>query len=200
MISEVAQSCLTLCDPMDCSPPGSSVPGVLQARVLEWVAISSPSGSFRARDRTRVSYVSCTGFGAGGEFFTTSSTWETLQCPGVAPKCSRDLAWTCAPTHHSLSRSDSVSGTLGRLSVLLWNYGNLTRSFPITKTTQEQGMLRSLLCIGTWPGLIAQFLLSLNLLDVEKSKPFLVLPGLALTLEVISPNTYRNFIKKHFIV
>ena len=36
----VTQSCLTLCDPMDCSPPGSSVPGILQARVLEWVAIS----------------------------------------------------------------------------------------------------------------------------------------------------------------
>ena len=36
----VTQSCPTLCDPMDCSPPGSSVPGILQARVLEWVAIS----------------------------------------------------------------------------------------------------------------------------------------------------------------
>ena len=34
------QSCLTLCDPMDCSPPGSPVPGILQARTLEWVAIS----------------------------------------------------------------------------------------------------------------------------------------------------------------
>ena len=38
--SEVAQSCPTLSDPMDCSPPGSSVPGVFQARVLEWVAIA----------------------------------------------------------------------------------------------------------------------------------------------------------------
>ena len=38
--SEVAQSCLTLCDPMDCSLPGSSVHGIFQARVLEWVAIS----------------------------------------------------------------------------------------------------------------------------------------------------------------
>ena len=36
----VIQSCLTLCDPMDCSPPGSSVRGILQARILEWVAIS----------------------------------------------------------------------------------------------------------------------------------------------------------------
>ena len=41
--SEVAQSCLTLCDPVDCSLPGSSVHGILQARVLEWVAISFSS-------------------------------------------------------------------------------------------------------------------------------------------------------------
>ena len=41
-----AQSCLTLCDPMDCSPPGSSVHGILQARILEWVAISFLQGSF----------------------------------------------------------------------------------------------------------------------------------------------------------
>jgi len=36
------QSCLTLCDPIDSSPPGSSVPGILQARILEWVAIKDP--------------------------------------------------------------------------------------------------------------------------------------------------------------
>ena len=40
--SEVTQLCLTLCDPMDCSPPGSSIHGIFQAKVLEWVAISSP--------------------------------------------------------------------------------------------------------------------------------------------------------------
>ena len=43
--SEVAQSCLTLCDPMDCSLPGSSVHGIFQARVLEWTAISFSRGS-----------------------------------------------------------------------------------------------------------------------------------------------------------
>ena len=40
----VTQSCLTLCDPMDCSPPGSSVYGIPQARILEWVAISFSRG------------------------------------------------------------------------------------------------------------------------------------------------------------
>ena len=59
----VAQSCLTLCNPLDCSPPGSSVHGILQARILEWVAIPFSKGSSRSRDRT---WVSCT---AGG-FFT----------------------------------------------------------------------------------------------------------------------------------
>ena len=53
--SEVAQSCLTLCNPMDCSLPDSSVHGIFQARVLEWIAISFSRGSFQPRDRTRVS-------------------------------------------------------------------------------------------------------------------------------------------------
>ena len=55
--SEVAQSCLTLCDCMDCSLPGSSVHGIFQARILEWVAISFSRRSSRPRDRTRVSLI-----------------------------------------------------------------------------------------------------------------------------------------------
>ena len=55
------QSCPTLCDPVDCSPPGSSVHGILQARILEWVAMPFSRGSSRLRDGTRVSYVSCEG-------------------------------------------------------------------------------------------------------------------------------------------
>ena len=50
----VAQSCPTLWDPMDYSPPGSYVPGVLQARTLEWVAIPFSRGSPQPRDQTRV--------------------------------------------------------------------------------------------------------------------------------------------------
>jgi len=45
----VAQSCLTVCDPMDYNLPGSSVQGIRQARILEWVAISFSRGSFRLR-------------------------------------------------------------------------------------------------------------------------------------------------------
>ena len=54
-------SCVWLCGPMDCSPPGSSVHGIVQARILEWVAMRSSKESSWFRDRTHVSYVSCTG-------------------------------------------------------------------------------------------------------------------------------------------
>ena len=55
--SEVAQSCPTPCNPMDCSLPGSSVHGIFQARILEWVAISFSRRSFQPRDWTRVSHI-----------------------------------------------------------------------------------------------------------------------------------------------
>ena len=55
--SEIAQSCPTLCDPMDCSLPGSSVYGIFQAIVLEWIAISFSKESSQPRDRTRVSHI-----------------------------------------------------------------------------------------------------------------------------------------------
>ena len=55
------RSCVILCDPLDDNPPGSSVLRILQARILEWVAMSSSKGSFQPRDRTRFSYVCCTG-------------------------------------------------------------------------------------------------------------------------------------------
>ena len=53
----VAQSCPTLCNPMDCSPPGSSVHGISQAGILEWIAISFSRGFFRPRDRTCISCI-----------------------------------------------------------------------------------------------------------------------------------------------
>ena len=63
----VAQSRPTLCDPMDCSLPGSSVHGILQRRILEWVAISFSRGSSQPRDRTQVSSIE-------GRFFTLWAT------------------------------------------------------------------------------------------------------------------------------
>ena len=53
----VTESCLTLCDPVHCNPPGSSVHGISQLKILEWVAISSSRGSSWPRDRTHVSCI-----------------------------------------------------------------------------------------------------------------------------------------------
>ena len=65
----VTQLCQTLCNPMDCSPPGSSVHGILQARILEWIAIFFSKGSSRPRDRAQVSCIA-------GRFFTIWATGE----------------------------------------------------------------------------------------------------------------------------
>ena len=53
----VAQSCLALCNPVDCSPPGSSVRGILQARILEWVVIPFSRRSSQPRDQNWVSCI-----------------------------------------------------------------------------------------------------------------------------------------------
>ena len=72
MWAKLLQSCLILCDRMGCSPPGSSVPKILQARILEWVVVLSFKGSSQPWDQTHVSYFSC----IGRWFFTTNTTWE----------------------------------------------------------------------------------------------------------------------------
>ena len=61
VLAKSLQSCLTLCNPIDCSPPGSSVCGISPARIPEWVVMPSSRGSSRPRDRSRVSYVSSIG-------------------------------------------------------------------------------------------------------------------------------------------
>ena len=67
----VAQFCPTLCDPMDCSPPGSSVHGILQARILDWVAIPFSWGSSWSRDQI---HISCT----ADRFFTIWAIGEPV--------------------------------------------------------------------------------------------------------------------------
>ena len=101
----VAQSCLTLCDPMDCSPPGSSVNGISQARILEWVAISFSRGSLQPRDLTHVSCIFCI---AGSFFFffflTIWATREALfkKIPTAHPQ-SQYILWVDFTGVHSFS-------------------------------------------------------------------------------------------------
>jgi len=63
---------------MDCFPPGPSVHGILQARILEWVAIPFSRGSFQPRDQSQVSYLA-------GRFFTISPTRESLLIRALIP-------------------------------------------------------------------------------------------------------------------
>ena len=72
MDAKSIQSCRTFCDPMDCSLPGSSAHGILQAKMLEWVAISFSRGSFYPSNRTHVSCIA-------GRFFTDWTRREALK-------------------------------------------------------------------------------------------------------------------------
>ena len=74
LLAKLLQSCPTLCDPTDRSRPGSSVRGILQARIEEWVAVPSSSASSQPRDQNHTSYASS----VAGRFFSTSTTWEAL--------------------------------------------------------------------------------------------------------------------------
>ena len=92
-VCSVAQSCLIHCNPMDCSPPGSSVHESFQRTILEQVAIFSSGGSSRPRDRTHVSCM-------GRQVLSHCTAWEALniylegamsthQAPGSATSCQR---------------------------------------------------------------------------------------------------------------
>ena len=86
-------SCLTLCNLIDCGPPGSSVHGILQARILQWIAISFSRGSSPPRDLTQVSRIV-------GRCFTVWATRETLiiwyQFSSVIQSC----LTLCDPMNH----------------------------------------------------------------------------------------------------
>ena len=79
----VAQWYLTLCSPTDCSPPGSSVHRISQARILEWVAISSSRVYSWARDQTCISCVSC----LGRQILYHCTPWEAKWVLSAFPMC-----------------------------------------------------------------------------------------------------------------
>ena len=88
----VAQWCLTLCDPMNCSLLGASVHGILQARVLEWVAIPFSRGSSQPRDWTQISHIA-------GRFFTFWATREdtSLCAAATAAESLQSCPTLCDP-------------------------------------------------------------------------------------------------------
>ena len=84
-VCSVAQSCSTLCDPMNCSPPGSSVHGVSQPGILEWVAICYSQGPFKPGEWT---YVSCMS-SIGRQILCNWATWEVY-----SPLYPQKLPWS----------------------------------------------------------------------------------------------------------
>ena len=100
-----AKSCLTLCDPLDCSPPVSSVHGILQARILKWISISSFRGSSRPRNQTSISCISCITGGffnplshqgspwAGGDVYACSDLCADVQKVKWSPGASWHKHW-----------------------------------------------------------------------------------------------------------
>ena len=99
------QSCLTLCDPMDWSPPGSSVHGIFQVRILEWVAMPSSRGFSWPRDQTCISCVSC----IGRQILYCWTTWEAWE----------DVIFLCK-INKNLWKSEVLLS--GIYQVLVWSH------------------------------------------------------------------------------
>ena len=121
----VAKFCPTLCDPVDCSPPGSSGHGILQARILEWVAISSSRGSFRPRDQSRVSCISCT----MGRFFNAEPPGKPQISGGITyiRNLKKRYKWTYLQNRYRLTDLENgfmVSGerVVGRDRLGVWDW------------------------------------------------------------------------------
>ena len=119
----VAKLCLTLCDPMDCSPPGSSVHGILQARILGWVATPFSRGSSWPRDQAHISQL------AGG-FLTTEPSGKqqnggTRRRPPSRPPSFFDFflglqRWVCAHIVPGCPEADRI-----------WRCGTQSQSPPL---------------------------------------------------------------------
>ena len=91
------QLCPALWDPIDCNRPGSSVHGILQARIFKRVAVPSSRGSFRPKDRTQVYCSSCT----AGRFLTTEPPGKIFSRMGCLPTHSSILSWRIPWTEES---------------------------------------------------------------------------------------------------
>ena len=89
--------CPTLCDPVDCSPPGSSVHGILQARILEWVAISFSRGSSQPRDRIQVSHIAGRHFNLWATREAHSPEVTDLLLRSLWQKVNPMLSWRAEP-------------------------------------------------------------------------------------------------------
>ena len=128
----VAQSCPTLCNPKDCSPPGSSVHGILQARILEWVAIPFSRGSSSSRDWTQVSCIA-------GRFFTIYTAVQILWARESKVLWVNFRVPFKSIFHHIFARENATKAA--SMMLLILNYQNfhlLHMASLISRTWQEK--------------------------------------------------------------
>ena len=126
--SEVAQSCRTLCNPMNCRLPGSSGHGIFQARVLEWVAISFSRGSYPPRDWNRVACIA-------DSHFTIWAIRETNQKEAII--CSPNpkfCLWKLTTNHHKV-----------------WDFLSTSHMFSLYGPAINLFLLQTLMFQFIWP-------------------------------------------------
>ena len=131
----ISQLCLTICNPMDCSPPDSSLHGILQARILEWLAISFSRRSPGPRDWTHVSHIT-------GRFF---SIWATKFAPTLNLKREMQIKTTMR-YHLTQVRISSVQFNLSVMSNSLQPHGLQHASSPRSSSFPKVCLNSSLLC------------------------------------------------------
>ena len=140
------QLCLTLCHAMDCSPPGFSVRGSLQVRLLEWVAISSSRGSSQPRDRTCISYVSCIGGQVLYHLHHLGNPYFVVQLSSVAQLCltlcnPMDCSTSGLPVHHQLLQFTQTH--VPRVhDAIQTSHPLLSPSPPAPNPSQHQGLFK----------------------------------------------------------
>ena len=120
-----AQSCVTLCDPMGCSPPVSSLHGIFQARILEWVAIPSSKGSSPPRDWTWVSCVSCT----GSQILSHWTTWEANSSNIIVIQISNSNFFFFNNLHSVQKFMRVLFVSHSFQPPVLWNFGSVFSGF-----------------------------------------------------------------------
>ena len=142
----VPRSCLTLCDPMDCSPPGSSIHGIFQARVLEWVAISFFKGFSWPRDGTRISCVSCL---AGGFFITEppeSTAFKNCESQYCTPITYINIVHQLNfKEYQKKKRKSQLKNPKKRKFSIAWKLGNIPDDNPWIKSLKWQKILENVL-------------------------------------------------------
>ena len=147
MHAQLLQSCLSLCDPVDYSPPDSSVHGILQAKIVEWAAMPSSRESSWSRDQTHISWVSC----IAGVFFTAELLGKPMRTQYILA-----IKLIAAFSHSSLLPYSIVPSH----QVPWWPLGFCSYLFLFSGISLVQSLV---LCMNTSPNITSTKSLPLGL-------------------------------------